>query len=400
MGGVTRRDALTMAGLSLPMAAGLAVSAEPSSEGRYLILSCDGGGIRGLLTAKIIERLESEIPFLDRIDLFAGTSTGGIIALGLANQVAIGDLVNLYRTRCLQIFAQGEPKPPAQSTVKDWLDAMGDKVQSFLHNFGFDPSALIHPKYSNDGLKKVLTEVLGDGTLGTVKSGKSVMVTTFRLLSESLGWTPRVLHNVGVDNERGFKNTADDSPSRQTTLVDAGMCTSAAPLYFPPYRHPDLGYCVDGGLFANCPASIAMALALRVNKGSSENIRILSIGTGLQNHRIDIPNAKSFNDPSEYGPIAWLDPIARGPDMEGGVPLTPAFPIVNAMVDANTAANNYICAQTLGANRYHRVQANLPRPLATDAIDPASIAALEAAVDNIPASEWRATVDWVKKQFG
>ena len=51
------------------------------NDSNFLILSCDGGGIRGLITAMIIQELDKQIPFLNQIDLFAGTSTGGIIAL-------------------------------------------------------------------------------------------------------------------------------------------------------------------------------------------------------------------------------------------------------------------------------------------------------------------------------
>ena len=49
------------------------------NDSNFLILSCDGGGIRGLITAMIIQELDKQIPFLNQIDLFAGTSTGGII---------------------------------------------------------------------------------------------------------------------------------------------------------------------------------------------------------------------------------------------------------------------------------------------------------------------------------
>lgn len=70
----------------------------------HLILSLDGGGIRGVLTAKILERLEAACPFLDRVELVAGTSTGGILALGLARGLTPSALVELYRTEGPRIF--------------------------------------------------------------------------------------------------------------------------------------------------------------------------------------------------------------------------------------------------------------------------------------------------------
>ena len=50
-----------------------------------LIVSCDGGGIRGLIVALLLQQLNSEYPdFLGRTYLHAGTSTGGIISLAMA----------------------------------------------------------------------------------------------------------------------------------------------------------------------------------------------------------------------------------------------------------------------------------------------------------------------------
>jgi len=85
------------------------------SNSNFLILSCDGGGIRGLITAMILQELDKQIPFLDKIDLFTGTSTGGIIALGLASGIPIADVVNIYNssTNCSQIFT------PYQSPKSD-----------------------------------------------------------------------------------------------------------------------------------------------------------------------------------------------------------------------------------------------------------------------------------------
>jgi predicted acylesterase/phospholipase RssA len=52
---------------------------------RFQILSLDGGGLRGMYTAAVLARLEEDlgIRIVDHFDLIAGTSTGGIIALGL-----------------------------------------------------------------------------------------------------------------------------------------------------------------------------------------------------------------------------------------------------------------------------------------------------------------------------
>src|SRR5213594_5028603 len=81
----------------------------------YRILSMDGGGIRGLYAAVLLDRLTREVPTLvERVDLVAGTSTGGIIALGLAHGLAPADLVALYRDRAKEIFDDS------------WLDDLKD----------------------------------------------------------------------------------------------------------------------------------------------------------------------------------------------------------------------------------------------------------------------------------
>ena len=90
---INRRNALKAAAAGVGLAPAVApTKAEdgPSDQKtdpppNYLILSCDGGGMRGILTALIIKELNDKVPFLDRVNLFAGTSTGAMIALGLAN---------------------------------------------------------------------------------------------------------------------------------------------------------------------------------------------------------------------------------------------------------------------------------------------------------------------------
>jgi hypothetical protein len=74
------------------------------TEATYKILACDGGGIFGVITAKLLQSLDRSV--LDNIDLFAGNSTGSIIALGLASGVSIDTIFDLYSSEqtCSQIF--------------------------------------------------------------------------------------------------------------------------------------------------------------------------------------------------------------------------------------------------------------------------------------------------------
>ena len=74
------------------------------AEAAYRILVCDGGGVFGVITAKLLQSLDRSV--LDNIDLFAGTSTGSIIALDLASGVSIDTILDLYSSErdCSQIF--------------------------------------------------------------------------------------------------------------------------------------------------------------------------------------------------------------------------------------------------------------------------------------------------------
>src|SRR5512144_125229 len=124
--------------------------------GYYHILSLDGGGIRGLLTAILLERLEAAVPgFLAKVDLFAGTSTGGILALGLAAGRSPAQARELYETQGRVVFA----------------DSVLDNVRDLGHAVG--------AQYSNGPLKRVLTEQFGDLTLGDLP--RRVLITSFDL---------------------------------------------------------------------------------------------------------------------------------------------------------------------------------------------------------------------------
>ncbi|AZU46882.1 hypothetical protein C3B79_1092 [Aeromonas hydrophila] len=106
----------------------------------YRILSLDGGGLRGLITAKILERLneeESIAGWLDSVDLVAGTSTGGIIALGLSAGKSPNDLANLYMEKGRRIFD----------------DSVFDNVRDLGKTIGAD--------YSNQNLKSELRDFFG-----------------------------------------------------------------------------------------------------------------------------------------------------------------------------------------------------------------------------------------------
>jgi predicted acylesterase/phospholipase RssA len=242
---------------------------------------------------------------------------------------------------------------------------------------------------------QVLTDTFSDRTFEQLSSGKPALVATLRLSSRDKSWAPLILHNLKPPEVKG-ETKLQAEPTPWLKLVDAALCTSAAPLYFPPNEAPVLGYCVDGGLFANCPASLALAMAMGTKAASFNDIRILFIGTGTQVNGIDIRNSRSFDKPSDYGALAWLDPMPQEV-RSGSDKVTPAFPLLSALMDASSSSHNYVCMQALG-KQYKRVQVTLSEPVALDAVDNHSMEVLEKAADSIPDEEWNAITKWLKEQ--
>lgn len=228
----------------------------------YCIVSLDGGGIRGALSAALLSAIQRRQAFLEHVDLFAGTSTGGILALGLAQGLAPEKLVQLYSRRGGEIFGR-----------RDFLDTiLGDTDEIY------------RAKYGTDQLKRVLLEELGDGKLAQLR--KKVLVSSFDLESGSTGqWKPKFFHNYAGKGSDGDE-----------TIVDVALRTSAAPTYFPSYQ----GY-VDGGVVANNPAACALAKAVKSGQ-HLQDIRLLSVGTGFNPHRI-------AGESHDWGTAQWLSRI-------------------------------------------------------------------------------------------
>lgn len=274
----------------------------------YRILSIDGGGIRGLYAAVLIQRLLAAIPSLvERCDLLAGTSTGGIIALGLAHGVSIAELIELYTTRGQEVFENAQVRHAREAS-----GLVGGNDNKRLH-------ALLHP-------------VLGTTTLAKLR--KHVLIPTFHLdnhgeKQQCRTWKPKFFHN--------FPGPDSDGAER---AIDVALRTSAAPTYFPIYQ----GY-IDGGVVANNPSMAALAQALDhgTGKQSLTDIALLSIGTGVNATYIEAETL-------DWGLEQW------------------AKPLVSLMMDGMMTVADYQCTRLLGA-RFHRLAPVLPKPIALDDVE-------------------------------
>lgn len=206
---------------------------------RFQILSLDGGGLKGLFTAAFLANWEKErgIRIVDHFDLIAGTSTGGIIALGLGLGFSAAEVQQLYLEKAEQIFP-----PSVTGAVRHWFSI----------------------KYSREGLAAALQELFGARKLGESKT---------RLLIPAFDPAFRGLHI--------FKTA--HHPRLQTdykqTAVHVALATSAAPTYLPAEVSESGLQLLDGGVWANNPVMLAVAEALGYLKREIGNIAAVRIGT-------------------------------------------------------------------------------------------------------------------------
>lgn len=240
------------------------------------VLSIDGGGVRGYIPALILAEIEKLTgkAIGELFDLVVGTSTGGIIAVGLSAGIPARALAEFYPKYGARIFGDRD--------VPEWQRRLFGSGTSFVDKLGGAARTVGAPVGGNkhfggnarhraDGIDGVLLEVLGDTRLS--QASMDVALTTFDRLS-----------NVPVVFSR---RDAQARPSRDLLLRTAARATSAAPTYFPPCNMEWAGTSrsfVDGGVWANNPAGVAIAesLAITNERGlSGRSVFLVSIGTGV-----------------------------------------------------------------------------------------------------------------------
>ncbi|HXB40292.1 MAG TPA: patatin-like phospholipase family protein, partial [Bacteroidia bacterium] len=230
---------------------------------KFKILSIDGGGLRGVIPIIILQELEKRMKgkrIQDMFDLFAGTSTGGLITSALV----VGDgnsqpmynldqILSIYTNRGKEIF----PK-------KGWLG-------NFVNNI----SSLKNPTYKADGIDKVLRDMVDHKRM--TNCIKPVFITAYDM----------------YNNESVFfkSRQAATDPNCNIELYEVCRATSAGPTYLPAYDGNYGGkkrIYVDGGVFMNNPTVGAIVEVSRFHTDAIynrpdlifEDICVLSLGTG------------------------------------------------------------------------------------------------------------------------
>jgi patatin-like phospholipase/acyl hydrolase len=293
------------------------------------ILAIDGGGIRGVIPAKVLIAIESQTgkKTAELFDLIAGTSTGGILAAGLCiptpggstPKYAASDLLDLYKVHGHEIFNSG------------WLRSL--------------VSIVAGSQYSPGALETQLRAYLGESRLADAVTG--LLITSFDMHAGEAWFFSREQAKV--------------RPDRNYLLRDIARATSAAPTYFPPFKFSgppmDRPVLVDGGVFANNPALCAWVDEHEDIKGDMD-VLILSLGTG------SVPHPVMFDRARRWGKVAW------------------ARPAIGSFLDGQSDTTEFQMGSLLDDRHYFRLQIKLPAEHeAMDNASAANIAALESAAE-------------------
>lgn len=220
------------------------------------ILSIDGGGLLSTYPASFLAAVEDKVgkPLGQYFDLIAGTSGGGIIALGLGLGIQAKDILDLYVQKGPGIFGQGNGKT---------VDFALQSVRALRR--------LVRPKYGSDDLRGALEDVLGDRRLGEAQN--RLMIPAWNPTARSL-YVYKTAHHPRLQTD--YKDRA----------VDVAMATAAAPTYFREHiTTNDVGL-VDGGIWANNPIGAAVIEAVAVLGWRPDRLQILSLGCLDETYRI------------------------------------------------------------------------------------------------------------------
>jgi predicted acylesterase/phospholipase RssA len=304
------------------------------------ILAIDGGGIRGIIPAMVLAEIERRTgqPTARLFDLVAGTSTGGILALGLTVPKHSGgplytaeDLLRMYEQEGRHIFSR-----------------------SLLRRL-FACDNLTWKKYSSDGIERVLLEYFGDSRLRDAVT--DVLITSYEIERRF----PFFFKSTSARERLDY-----DFPAR-----DIARATSAAPSYFEPMKlltgtsahHYTL---VDGGVFANNPAACALVEA-RATHPEASGYLVVSLGTGSLLRSLPVRIAKY------WGAARWAKPLLD--IVFDGVSSTVDYQLQQLLPDHPGQCPHYYRFQTTLDSHNNRLDNTSPdnitalKTLATNLID-------------------------------
>jgi patatin-like phospholipase/acyl hydrolase len=325
------------------------------SRKKRIILSIDGGGIRGLIPLRILESIESrmahrgvQLAMHECFDLICGTSTGGLIAAGLSAPKTGGSKGEAAATiQDLRTFFEREAR-------EIFVHSISDRLGRVVSN----PRGLFDESYDARPLEKNLKDRFGWTSLASAL-------------------TCLVLPAYDIENRRAVFMTNgrehDGSRPEDYYFWQAARASMATPSYFEPARVENLTSgreeaMIDGSVFMNNPALAAYVEARKLG-WAAEDIVVVSLGTG---HAPD--HSFAYQDAIGWGALGWMQP-SKG------------APILSIQMDGQTQTASYQADHLfaeLGEARYIRINGQIDS--AAEAFDnarPGNLISLNGAADRI-----------------
>ncbi len=269
------------------------------------LLSLDGGGVRGIIEAVALQELEKTLGvpnLMNTFDIFSGSSTGALVACGLAIGWPAEKILNIYLTKTPKVF------PPSV-------------FAKLKHRFTelLAGSGLSVPKYSSSEFETLLKETFGDMEFGELP--KKTIVTSYDIKLR----TPVI-----------FKSWQEKY--KKLKVRDVAQASASAPTYLPPTKlllDGNDSFLVDGGIVANNPSICAIAEACRLGYDMA-SIVLVSLGTGSS------LQALNGNGTRDWGIIQW------------------APHIIESLMDGASDVSTYQAIQILGESNVFRFQLSIP----------------------------------------
>lgn len=239
-------------------------------QSKRKILSLDGGGIKGVFAAAFLETIEEATGkrIAEYFDLIAGTSTGGIIALGLDLGMSAKEITQFYVNDGPRIFNQHNPLDVQRgiTKLKGWL--CGKKNTS---------KQIIAPKYDSTELRKALERAFQSNRLGDSKI--RLIVPAYHADKEDV-YVFKTKHHPRLQLD--WKESA----------VNVALATAAAPTYFQAHSMPSGAPMIDGGIWANNPVGLAAVEARSVLGWREDDLYIVRLG--CTEEALDIPTDAGY----------------------------------------------------------------------------------------------------------
>jgi len=234
----------------------------------FHVLSLSGGGFLGLYSAVVLEGLERRagLPLARCFDLVAGTSIGGVLAIALAFELPMAQLVQLFVQHGPNVFSD---RALPTGRVARLIDLS---------------RSVLGPKYSGAALRDALAAQLGERTLADAPHPFVIPAVDVGTCTTKVFKTP---HAPASQGDGGLR------------AVEVAMAACAAPAYFPSVRLGGRLY-ADGGLFAVAPDQVALHEAEHFIGVPTEGVRMLSIGTATRQYR------PSEGVREDAGAVNWL----------------------------------------------------------------------------------------------